>query len=143
MDITRLNTKRVAMELVNNVIKSFLSLGYAVATRNQDKVVCEFLQGKDAFVSLPTGDSKSLCFTTLPGVFGYLKISQSLLENFRQSSAAGILTKVSKNSPPLSLLNNMRLPSDFRQWLQKRHATGNAKPLQDSDGMLQILNVYM
>ena len=74
MDNPRIDAKGVAMELVNNAIKhAFVSLGYAAATRDQDKVVREFLQGKDVFVSLPTGEGKFLCFATLTGVFGYLK----------------------------------------------------------------------
>ena len=48
MDIPRLDVKGVAVELVNDAIKhAFLTLGYAVATSDQDKAVRVFLQGKD------------------------------------------------------------------------------------------------
>ena len=74
MDIPRLDAKGVAVELVNDAIKhAFLTLGYAAATSDQDKAVREFLQGKDAFVSLSTGEEKSLCFATLLAVFVFLK----------------------------------------------------------------------
>ena len=64
----------IAVELVNDAIKhAFLTLGYAAATSNQDKAVREFPQGKDVFVSLPTGEGKSLCFATLLAVFDFLK----------------------------------------------------------------------
>ena len=74
MDIPRLDAKGVAVELVNDAIKhAFLTLGYAAATSDQDKAVREFLQGKDVFVSLPTGEGKPLRFATLPAVFDFLK----------------------------------------------------------------------
>ena len=81
MDIPRLDVKGGIVELVNDAIKhAFLTLGYAVATTDQDKAVREFLQGKDVFVSLPTGEGKSLCFATLLAVFDSLNsISQTVL----------------------------------------------------------------
>ena len=73
LDIPRLDVKGVAVELVNDAIKhAFLTLRYAAATSDQDKAVREFLEGKDVFVSLPTGEGKSLCFATL-AVFDFLK----------------------------------------------------------------------
>ena len=70
LDIPGLDAKGVAVELVNDAIKhAFLTLGYAAATSDQGKAVREFLQGKDVFVSLPTGEGKSLCFATLLAVF--------------------------------------------------------------------------
>ena len=80
LDIPRLDVKGVAVELVNDAIKhAFLTLGYAAATSDQDKAVREFLEGKDVFISLPTGEGKSLCFATL-AVFDFLNtISQSVL----------------------------------------------------------------
>ena len=64
---------------MNDAIKhAFLTLGYAAATPDQDKAVREFLQGKDVFVSLPTGEGKSLCFATVLAVFDFLKHHLSL-----------------------------------------------------------------
>ena len=74
MDIPRLEAKGVALDLVRDAVKqACLDLGYAAATSDQVKVITEFLQGRDVFVSLPTGKGKSLCFTALPGVFDILK----------------------------------------------------------------------
>lgn len=74
MDIPRLEAKGVALDLVSDAIKhACLDLGYAAATSDQAKAIKEFLQGRDVFVSLPTGEGKSLCFAALPGVFDFLK----------------------------------------------------------------------
>ena len=61
MDIPRLDTKSVSGELVNDAIKHvFLALGYTAATSDQYKAIREFLQGRDVFVSQPTGE-ENLC----------------------------------------------------------------------------------
>ena len=74
MDIPRLDAKGVLVEFVNDSIKLvFLVRGYTAATSDQDKAIREFLQGRDVFVSQPTGEGKSLCFAALPGVFDFLK----------------------------------------------------------------------
>ena len=56
---------------------------------DQDKAIRKFLQGSDVFVSLPTGEGKSLCFAALPGVqvSACFLISSSLACT---SSAAGV-----------------------------------------------------
>ena len=43
----------------------------------QKQAVFVFLDGKHVFVSLPTGFGKSVCFQSIPFMFGYLKSSQS------------------------------------------------------------------
>ena len=46
---------RVALDLVSDAIKHIcLDLRYAAATSDQEKVIKEFLHGKDVFVSLST-----------------------------------------------------------------------------------------
>ena len=45
------------------------TLGYATLKPEQEKVLSEFLGGKDVFVSLPTGYGKSLCYAALPLAF--------------------------------------------------------------------------
>ena len=40
----------------------------------QVKVLCTFMEGRDMFVSLPTGFGKSLCYMLLPLVFDYLRV---------------------------------------------------------------------
>ena len=44
------------------------SLGYASLNQEQEKVLSELLEGKDVFVSLPTGVGKSLCYAAQPRV---------------------------------------------------------------------------
>ena len=39
---------------------------------HQKQAVCAFVDGKDVFVTLPTGFGKSVCFQSLPFVFDYL-----------------------------------------------------------------------
>ena len=43
--------------------------GYPDLKAEQKKVLKSFVEGKDVFVSLPTGYGKSLCYTLLPSIF--------------------------------------------------------------------------
>ena len=49
------------------------SLGYDSLKPEQQRVVTEFVLGRDVFVALPTGFGKSLCYGCLPRVFDSLK----------------------------------------------------------------------
>ena len=74
MDVLRLAAKNLSVELIGNTIQyAFLELGYSAATSDQDLAIREFLKGRDIFISLPTGEGKSLCFAALVYVFDYLK----------------------------------------------------------------------
>ena len=55
------------------ISESQKKLGYSGLRPLQDLVVKKFLQGKDVFVSLPTGSGKSLCYCILPAVFDILR----------------------------------------------------------------------
>ena len=48
-------------------------LGYDEMKQKQVDAVCTFLQGKDTFVSLPTGYGKSLIYAILPIAFDKLR----------------------------------------------------------------------
>ena len=47
-------------------------LGFTEAKEKQKEAVVAFVNGKDVFVSLPTGYGKSLCYTCLPFLFDTL-----------------------------------------------------------------------
>ena len=47
-------------------------LGFTEAKEKQKEAVIAFVNGKDVFVSLPTGYGKSLCYTCLPFLFDTL-----------------------------------------------------------------------
>ena len=54
------------------------ALGYSELRQQQERVVTQFLGGKDVFLSLPTGSGKSLCYCMLPKVFDCLRQSNSV-----------------------------------------------------------------
>ena len=43
------------------------------AKPEQHQAIATFVEGHDAFVSLPPGFRKTLCFTAVPGTFDWLK----------------------------------------------------------------------
>ena len=51
-------------------------IGLPSLNKKQKQAVRAFLDGKDVFVSLPTGFGKSVCFQSIPFMFDYLKSSQ-------------------------------------------------------------------
>ena len=51
-------------------------LGFLQFKPEQKSVVETFLNGRDVFVSLPTGSGKSLCYALLPAVFDSLRTSE-------------------------------------------------------------------
>ena len=55
------------------ISKATKLLGYTELRPKQELVVKRFLQGRDVFVSLPTGSGKSLCYCLLPAVFNELR----------------------------------------------------------------------
>ena len=57
-------------ELVNGVDRSF---GVFPLKPEQLKAVMAFLEGRDVFVSLPTGFGKSMIYGILPAVFDKLR----------------------------------------------------------------------
>ena len=56
-------------------------LGYSALRPNQELVVKHFLRGSEAFVSLPTGSGKSLCYCLLPRACDFLRQRTALRES--------------------------------------------------------------
>ena len=74
-------------------------LGYDRATPEQGQAIREFLLGRDVFVSLPTGEGKSLCYASLPLVFDWIKehhVRTTISENV-SSSIVSPLTALMKD----------------------------------------------
>ena len=61
------------MDVVDAVRKAGASIGYDQLKDEQVKALCTFVEGRDVFVSLPTGFGKSLCYVLLPLVFDCLR----------------------------------------------------------------------
>ena len=49
------------------------SMEYPELCHLQETAVRAFVTGRDAFVSIPTGGGKSLCYSVLPNVFDILR----------------------------------------------------------------------
>ena len=79
--IPRLSVGLPAEVVSDTIITAFHQLGYSNPTASQKEAITEFVKGRDIFVSLPTGEGKSLCYATLPLVFdgfgGIFKLTKS------------------------------------------------------------------
>ena len=49
------------------------SLGITTVKKEQHEAISKFVEGRDVFVTLPTGYGKSLCYTCLPLVFDRIR----------------------------------------------------------------------
>ena len=56
-------------EVASALSRAATKLGYSTLLPQQERVVRAFVQGRDVFVSLPTGSGKSLCYCLLPLLF--------------------------------------------------------------------------
>ena len=55
------------MELKTVLAKVASQMGYTELRLKQEEVILDFVRGTDVFVSLPTGSSKSVSYSLLPG----------------------------------------------------------------------------
>ena len=70
-------------ELDGLVRKAAESMGYVSVKDEQLGAVLAFLQGRDVFVSMPTGSGKSLCFVLIPCVVDLLRTYLGIPYNHR------------------------------------------------------------
>ena len=76
---TKSKSSQVAKSLLDGqgvISNAAARIGYP-NVRPKQEAVSYFIDGKDVFVSLPTGSGKSLCYCILPGVFDEDKRSSS------------------------------------------------------------------
>ena len=66
-----------AIDVEHAVEKAVMEMGYDALRDKQREAILGFLQGRDVFVSLPTGSGKSLCYGVLPKVFDTLRKKRS------------------------------------------------------------------
>ena len=77
------------------------SIGISKLKDEQKDALVAFVSGRDVFVSLPTGFSKSLCYSCLPGVFARLRnteySSDSSIELFPIVVIVSLLVSIMKD----------------------------------------------
>ena len=60
------------LELDNAIIQASRQLGNVTIRPDQNRAIKSLMEGRNVFISLPTGSRKSLCFSVLPYAFDYL-----------------------------------------------------------------------
>jgi len=78
----------VISECINSAVQF---LGYSNASPKQFEAVYNFVQGRDVFVSLPTGSGKSLCYASLPLVFDKIAKCKEYVATAGQSQSHTIV----------------------------------------------------
>ena len=62
-----------SVDVLRLITEAASSYGYPDLKPEQKRVLKSFIEGKDVFVSLPTGYGKSLCYALLPSIFNTKK----------------------------------------------------------------------
>ena len=63
------------LELDNAIIQASQQLGYVMIRPGQNSAIKSFMEGRDVFISLPTGTGKSLCFSVHSITSVYKRVS--------------------------------------------------------------------
>lgn len=102
----------ISTHTVRSIIqKCFQDLCFS-ATEEQMNCIFNLVIGKDAFISVPTGSGKSLCYGLLPAVYNKLKANQGV-DNSQKNIVVVISPLKSLMQDQVAKFNKMHISATF------------------------------
>ena len=106
------------------------ALGMCELKSGQKEVISAFADGRDVFVSLPTGYGKLVCYGCLPGLFSRLRRLGKVDDNSVQGPIAVII------SPLVSIMRD-QIREFTKRGVSSVYITGPIKPRESITGSFQ------